>query len=81
MSRLLSRLRIGVFSAAFVSSLGFGVSQALAVPHSAQTTDGTCVYGDPGARSLCRDWCQSQYYADGACTRKGFCACIQYIGP
>ena len=81
MSRSLSYLRRGLLGAGLVGSLGFGASQALATPRETSSTDGTCVYGDPGARSYCRSWCQANYYRDGTCTTHGFCACIQYIGP
>lgn len=74
-------LRRGLLGAAIVGSLGFGATQALAGPRGAVTQDGTCVREDPGSRSYCRSYCQANYYADGACTRQGFCACIQYIGP
>jgi len=77
----LAFLRRSLLGAAFVGSLGFGATQALAVPREVRTADGTCVWGDPGARYICRSYCQANYYADGACTRQGFCACIQYIGP
>ena len=81
MSRTLLHLRRGLLGAALLGSLGFGASQALATPREAAGTDGTCLYGDPGARSYCRSWCQSEGYRDGACARQGFCACIGYIGP
>lgn len=76
-----SSLRRGLLGLVFAGSLGFGASQAFAEPRTVAATDGTCVYGDPGARWICRDWCQANYYVDGACTRKGFCACTGYIGP
>ncbi|HSU18039.1 hypothetical protein [Longimicrobium sp.] len=81
MSRSLSHLRHGLLGAVVVGSLGFGASQALAVPRGAPAADGTCVYDDPGSRTICRNYCQSQYYRDGACLRQGFCGCIGYIGP
>jgi hypothetical protein len=74
-------LRRGLLGAAIVGSLGFGATQALAVPRETVSQDGTCVWGDPGARSICQSYCQANYYNDGACTRKGFCACVGYIGP
>jgi hypothetical protein len=77
-----SYLRRGLLGAALVGALGFGASQALAVPRAAGITDdGTCVPGDPGSRTICRNYCQSQGYADGACLKMGLCGCIGYIGP
>lgn len=75
MDRSLTSLRRGLLGIAFVGSLAFGAVQALAAPR-ASGADGTCLYGDPGARSACQSWCQSEGYRDGTCTRMGFCACL-----
>jgi hypothetical protein len=81
MSRSLHHLRSGLLAASIVGALAFGASQALAVPRQAHAADGTCVFDDPGSRTICRSYCQSQGYRDGACTRQGLCGCIGYVGP
>ncbi|HEX8271611.1 MAG TPA: hypothetical protein VF615_03100 [Longimicrobiaceae bacterium] len=77
MSRSFIALRRALFCDSCAIVFGFGASQALATPPQS-SDDGTCLYGDPGARAYCRSWCQSQSleYRDGTCTRFGFCACL-----
>lgn len=74
-------LRRGVFCAAFVGSLGFGATQALAVPGpggpgGSGSPGGWCVLGDPGAHEYCQYWCQETLSADGWCTQGGACTCF-----
>jgi hypothetical protein len=72
-----TNLRRALFGLSCTVVFGFGASQALAAPRQS-SDDGTCLYGDPGARAYCRSWCQSQSlgYRDGTCTRFGYCACL-----
>ena len=73
---LLSCLRRGLLGAAFVASLGFGATQALAVPREASSDDGWCVVSDPGKDAYCRSWCLKSYQvSEGYCTAQGRCTC------
>ena len=56
MSRSLSYLRRGLLGIAFVGSMGFGVSQALAAPVSAKVA--ACTAEE---RSTCRSTCLSMF--------------------
>lgn len=76
--RSLSYLRRGVLGAAFVGSLGFGATQALAGPGPGggpSSPGGFCVLGDPGAHAYCQYWCQETMSADGYCLSSGACTC------
>ena len=75
MSRSSIRLRRVLFGVSCTVVFGFGAGQALAAPRAADS-DGTCLYGDPGARAYCSSYCKSQGYRDGTCTRFGICACL-----
>jgi len=71
MSRSLSRLRRGLLGIAFVGSLGFGASQALAA-----STPTTHPYAcDASWQQWCRDQCGSEY---AQCHWYGayYCECI-----
>jgi hypothetical protein len=78
--RSLSYLRRGLLSAALAGSLGFGATQALAVPGpgpggGGNPGGGFCVLGDPGAHAYCQYWCQETMSADGWCLPSGACTC------
>jgi hypothetical protein len=74
-------LRRGLLGAAIAGSLGFGATQALAVPREAVSQDGHCNWGHWAADPFCRSYCQSKYYMDGTCSQSGFCTCTTYIEP
>ena len=76
MSRSLSYLRRGLPGIAFVGSLGFGTTQALAAPQ--QSRDKLCPYEGllpyPYLASQCIDHCNELGYFDGVCLSTG-CTC------
>lgn len=73
------RLRRGMLALAVAGSLGFGATQAFAVP--AQARLGVCPpYSGPTFNTECDMSCQSQGYDYGFC-RYGQCVCRTLTPP
>lgn len=78
MSRTWSYLRRSLLGAAVVASLGFGATQAFAVPAVARfqscpiSTSGPYFYGP------CEEYCYDQGYDFGYCSEYGSCTCTDF---
>lgn len=76
MSRSLSYLRRGLLGTAFVGSLGFGITQAVAAPRAAPPIPVACNPYDPFAFEYCSEKCYEYGYGPGTCSRvTGHCEC------
>jgi hypothetical protein len=74
MSRSFSHLRRALFGLAFVGSLGFGATQALASPEAARAPR-YCPVG-PGGQPYYSDYCGFYCaYGVGYCNEVGVCRC------
>ncbi len=73
-----TKLRSGMLALAVAGSLGFGATQAFAVPTQARLA--VCPYSGPAFNTECEISCRSQGYDFGFC-RYGQCVCRNFTTP